>query len=400
MNLRRLAKKAEKQLRVARVQTLSLLRAAKPTRTALRLPHNALQPLRNDAEAGLTVHPVDPETPFERELPEMPGESEVNWLFRREQRGTIPSTYVAELQDGRFWSHYGGSVFCRNGRLIAELSKDVWGSDLHSAFAKFSFPKPRRLNGRVLSLVTPEAAGNYHHWTMDLLPRAGLATRAGYDLHSFNYILIKDRGLPYQREALARLGFDERKILRVDERSHFIADQLVVPAVRHDNTRDGLNDLLFTRRLYLDEQSLPVTPTRRLYVGRRDASFRRVTNENELMPLLQKHGFEEVAMSRMSVAEQAKLFSEAEVIVGPNGSALANLVFAHPSCRVLEFFAPGWIVEYNWMIAELLKLEYMALVGRGPRLPDGMLPHDVKQDIELDPALFAEALAKITRTRP
>ena len=134
---------------------------------------------------------------------------------------------------------------------------------------------------------------------------------------------------------------------------------------------------------------------RRLYVSRRDASFRRVLNEAEIMPLLRQHGFEEVAMSDLSVAEQAKLFSEAAVLVGPNGSAFANLVFANPACRVIEFFAPGWVVGYNWMLSELLGLDYTAIVGEGPRPPEGTLPREIKQDIQLDVTKFQAALEQL-----
>jgi capsular polysaccharide biosynthesis protein len=176
---------------------------------------------------------------------------------------------------------------------------------------------------------------------------------------------------------------------------HLQADHLVVPAVRHDNTRVGPGDLHFTRSLYLPQEPAPATARRRLYISRRDAAFRRVTNEAEMMPLLRAHGFEEVAMSKLSVAEQAKLFSEAAILVGPNGSAFANLVFANPACRVIEFFAPGWVVGYNWMLSELVGLDYTAIVGEGPRPPEGTLPREVKQDITLDPTKLKAALDQL-----
>jgi capsular polysaccharide biosynthesis protein len=250
----------------------------------------------------------------------------------------------------------------------------------------------RHLPGRTLSLVTPEAAGNYHHWTVDLLPRAGLAVRAGFSLQEFDHILVKDRGLPYQLEGLRKLGIDENKITRVTDAIHFQTDSLVVPAVRHDNTRVNPSDLRFTRRLFLPEEPSPTNAKRRLYVSRRDASFRRVLNEPELMPILHKHGFEEVTMSKLSVAEQANLFSEAAVLVGPNGSALANLAFANPACHVIEFFAPGWVVGYNWMLANIMGLDFTAVIGEGPRPPAGTLPREITQDIVLDPAKFKAAL--------
>ncbi len=396
MTLRQVAKFAEKQLRIGRVRAFAGLRELAVTRSALHLPRNDTHSVYAEPLPGVKVYPIEPAHPFKRKLPHMPGEAEPHWSFRAEQQGTIPATFVAELTDGRFWGFYGGSVFTQDGRLIPELSKDVWGKDLHSAYARTHLPKPQRLPGRTLSLVTPEAAANYHHWTMDLLPRAGLVERAGFDLKAFDHVLLKDSGLPYQLEGLRHLGLDDAKIIRVTDATHLQADTLVVPAVRHDNTRAGLSDLQFSRRLYLPHDDAPTTPKRRLYVSRRDAAFRRVLNKTEILPLLQAYGFEEVTMSKMSVAEQAQLFSEAAVLIGPNGSAFANLVFANPASHVIEFFAPGWVVGYNWMLCDLLGLDYTALIGTGPRPPVGTLPRDIKQDIILDPAALKAALERLT----
>jgi capsular polysaccharide biosynthesis protein len=315
--------------------------------------------------------------------------------FASNQHGTCPATFVAEFNRGRFWGFYGGSVFTEGGQLVAELSKDVWGPTLHTAYTRAHLPTPKWLAGRALSLVTPEAANNYHHWTVDLLSRAGLAERAGYRLHDFDHVLIKDRGLPFQKEALKRLEIDEDKLIRVNDHTHLQVQTLVVPSVRMDNTRVNRGDLQFVRRLFLPQEPSPQSARRRLYVSRRDASFRRVVNEPEIMPLLQQHGFEEVSMSKMSVVEQAQLFAEAEVLVGPNGSALANVIFANPACRVIEFFAPGWVVPYNWMLCASLKLHYTAMIGDGPRPAAGTLPREIKQDIHLNVAAFKRILEKL-----
>lgn len=392
MRLRRYAKRAEKLLRIGRVHALSCAREFAWSRARLNLPRNDTFPLIASEPDGVAIRLVEPETPFNRPVPYMPGELEPHESFLKEQRGSFPATFVAEIKNGRFWGYYGGSVFTADGRLIPELSKDVWGPQLHSAFVRSRLPRATRLAGRTLSLVTPEAASNYHHWTVDLLPRAGLVQRAGYNFADFDHVLIKHSGLPYQEEGLQRLGIDKSKVIRVEEDLHVEAETLVVPAVRHDNTKVSRSDMEFVRRLYLPEEPSPRSARRRIYVSRRDASFRRVINEEAFMPLLKEHGFEEIAMSKMSVAEQARVFSEAQFLVGPNGSAFANLVFANPACHVIEFFAPGWVVGYNWMICANFGLPYTAIVGDGPRPAPGSLPREIKQDIFLDLQALRSAL--------
>jgi hypothetical protein len=396
MKLRRMAKRAEKVVRIGRVHVLGCMREFAWTRSRLHLPRNEPFPVRTSQNDGVSVRLVDPEETIERPLPHMPGEQEPHERFVKDRVVTTPATFVAEIKRGRFWGYYGGSVFTEDGRLVPELSKDVWGPHLHSAYVRTRMPVPKFLPGRTLSLVTPEAAGNYHHWTMDFQPRAGLAERAGYQLKDFDHVLVKDRGFPYQKEAYRRLGIEPAKLIRVDDHTHFLAESLVVPAIRHDNTRVNRADMLYSRSLYLPEEPAPTLAQRRIYVSRRDASFRRVLNEHEIMPLLKRHGFEEVAMSEMSVAEQARVFSEAAVLVGPNGSALANLVYANRACRVVEFFAPGWVVSYNWMICANLGIDYTAIIGEGPRPAPGSLPREIKQDIHLDPEVFARVLSEVT----
>jgi len=389
MRLRRLAKTLVKLARIACVSAFAVLRAAPPLRRALHLPSNNIAPLTLASANGMRVRNVDPAEPFLRKMPNFaadetaPPESLV-----RAQAGACPATFVVEIDDGYFWSHGGGVAMTHDRRIVPELSKDVWGPRLRSAYARPVLPRPRRLAGLTLSLVTPEAAGNYHHWTMDCLSRAGLAERAGFELRDFDYVLVKHRGHPYQNETLARLGFAPDQLVRVGNNAHFETDLLVVPAVRHDNMAVNRADTLYVRRLFLPDEPPASAARRRLYVGRRDAAFRRVLNEDAFMPMLRALGFEEVSMSRLSVREQAKLFSEAEIIVGPNGAALSNLVYANRACRVIEFFAPGWVVPYHWVISANLGLDYTALIGRGPRSS----PREIRQDIEIDVAQFEAAL--------
>jgi capsular polysaccharide biosynthesis protein len=389
--LRRAARRIDKYIRRARIYSLAGLRELAFTRTRLNLPRNQLFPLCASQADGVSVRLVEPEQAFVRPLPHMPGEPVPHPNFEKHSRGTFPASYVAEISGGRVWGYYDSAVLTADGRLIPELSKDMWGDPaVHPIYTRAHFGRPRALPGRTLSLITPEAAGNYHHWMIDLLPRAALVQRAGWDLRAFDHVLIKHRDLPFQRETLARLGLDQSRIIRVNDTDHFQAETLVVPSFHHDSTLVSGADLDFVRSLFAPRQ--PAAPHRRLYLGRRDAAHRRVLNHTGLQSLLDAYGFEEPVLSGLSVEAQARLLSEASVVLGPNGSALANLVFAQPSCRVIEFYAPDWVVPYNWMIAAHLGCDFTAIVGRGPRPSPKNAPRGIKDDIDLDLAVLKQAL--------
>lgn len=397
--LRRSARIADKFLRRSRIYALAGLRELAFTRTRLQLPRNQLFPLRASQADGVSVRLVEPEEPFTRPMPYMPGESEPHPNFVKHCQGTSPATFVAEITGGRIWGYYDSAVLTADGRLIPELSKDMWGDPaIHPIFTRVRFSQPRQLRGRTLSLITPEAAGNYHHFMIDLLPRVGLVQRAGWDLHSFDHILIKHRNLPFQREVLARLGLDESRIIQVSDTDYFEAETLVVPSFHQHSTVVNSADLNYIRNLFVPATT--TAPHRRLYFSRRNTTRRLVLNDAELQPILARYGFKEAILSELTVAEQARLLSETAVIVGPNGSAIANVIFAQPSCRVIEFYAPAWVVPYNWMIASHVGCELTALIGRGTRPDPKNAPRGIDDDIDLDPAVLEKALAALPPLKP
>jgi capsular polysaccharide biosynthesis protein len=88
----------------------------------------------------------------------------------------------------------------------------------------------------------------------------------------------------------------------------------------------------------------------------------------------------------MSVAEQAKVFAEADVIVATHGAALANLCFASPGSTVIELFAPDYVNVCYWALAQRVPgLRYRYLVGEGsPRRARRQKMDGVASDIQVD----------------
>ena len=75
----------------------------------------------------------------------------------------------------------------------------------------------------------------------------------------------------------------------------------------------------------------------RLFVSRQDADHRRLRNEKELVSLLASRlGVTPIVPGELSVREQIKLFSQAELVVGIHGAGMSNIVFCHPGASVVE----------------------------------------------------------------
>ena len=89
--------------------------------------------------------------------------------------------------------------------------------------------------------------------------------------------------------------------------------------------------------------ALPATATGgtsfspRVFISRRKALARCITNEDEVMRALAPLGFAAYALEEMGFADQVRLFAQAEFIVAPHGAGLMNLAFAERP-GVVELF--------------------------------------------------------------
>jgi hypothetical protein len=118
-------------------------------------------------------------------------------------------------------------------------------------------------------------------------------------------------------------------------------------------------------------------------------------NAAELKHALARLGFVPVQPGRLSLADQIRLFREAEAVVAPHGSALTNLGFCRPGCLVVELLMDACV---NWSfrnLSALCQLRYDCVIGRA-RHPWGDLnePTDrVLWDISVNHVVAALAHA-------
>lgn len=398
---RKVAKSVLYHARAARIQILAAPRRVPWLRRRLRLPANRVfNPFHDSAPRGVALTWLDDASSFHRPLPHLPGApAEALEFFQQHAVETFRPSYVAELTDALAWGHPTGGVFTADGQFVPALTHDPCGEKFHTVWTRWHLPEPRRLPGRVLYLVTPEATDNFHHWLIDLLPRLGLVQRAGYALADFDHVIVNHAARRYQLATLAHLGIDARKIIAADESLFVRADQLVVPSLKAVNQSFPAADLAFLRSAFLGSR-VSSQPSRRLYISRGDAAVRRLANEADLLPLLKARGFDIVIPSKLTLPEQARLFAHADIIAGPAGAGFANLVFATAPVRVIEIAPPGWLAVYHWMISARAGLPHTILLGEGPVMRGVPDVSARERDIVLDPDKLASQLAHVTAPSP
>lgn len=106
-----------------------------------------------------------------------------------------------------------------------------------------------------------------------------------------------------------------------------------------DNSDDPMFDAFRDYRDFL-VQSLDPTPEMRLRYRRIYATRRRVkrtlTNNGEIEAWFDRNGFDVLDFGAFTLPEQIAFAREAEIIVGPHGANLTNIMFMEPGSRVVE----------------------------------------------------------------
>lgn len=205
---------------------------------------------------------------------------------------------------------------------------------------------------------------NYYHWLQLTLPLLRFYERIAPDVNIDCYYVGKSSLTSVQIETLERFNISPERIIR----EACSADRILMAIYLHRPQHGGMRfrDVWgqeFVRARYLTKRD--DTFGRRIYVERGSAKTRRILNEPEVLEMLKKYGFVPVKLEGKTVAEQARLFANAEIIVGTHGAALTNLIFAHEGTKVLEIFPYGLQETSYFTAATHAKLDYYYLIGDG-----------------------------------
>jgi len=311
--------------------------------------------------------------------------------FLRHQRGSGPDQFVYQVMDLRIvGTFYFGSITPKND-LLLDFSFDPWGSRLHPCLSKWRLPKLKRIEGKSAVLMAVGSESNYYHFTLDLMPQLRLLQAAGYDLGKIDHFVIRPLREAYQTELLTKAGIRADQILPIDDRHHYLLSEAILPqrlvAIEHA-ARWKLD---YLRDLQRDSLS---TGERRLFVGRSKATTRRLVNEEEVAASLASLGYEYMEMDSLSVAGQARIFSQAREIVGVHGAALTNIVYCRPGTRFVEIANSRPPAVSYWAIADTLGLDYALCYGQllGSvrwREPHILNKHDFTVDLDQLKALVS-----------
>lgn len=290
---------------------------------------------------GPVSWPVEPPTAYRRRPPVCVNANAIEPDYLRELEAVwnapeqaVPEITCYHLRD--VVVDTDGVVFSRGGDVYEETTRD----------ARLQ-PHPMREPSRTVHdpclLLKKAGYSNYGHWLIELLPRIAVwrLLRQTRDLkvaiHDYSG-LMESR----VRECLDLAGVPAHSIVPVGDEPVLFSDLYVVsPISIHNHMKSP-----FAMR-FLGELGRAITPgsRKRLFISRKISARRRLLNEDEVFAALVPYGFVRVFLERLSVREQMECFLGAELVAGPLGAGLANLVFSPPATGVLVI-APAKSLDF------------------------------------------------------
>ncbi len=305
----------------------------------------------------------------------------------------FPEIYVTEVHNalvtgGTNLVMVDESVICHD---LYDFTNDYTSEELngrthiwpHRHRIAWLMPTTSRREFDQAACFTDACASNYAHWMTEVLPRINLFCRAGT---SMEVPLIIDSGLHENlKESLRTVVGDTREIVALPAGTSVRVEHLsitsatgYIPFERRTNRAKNHSHGRFSPfalrslRQCLEEKldTKSGTPIRRVFI-KRNSNIRNITNAREIEELLIGRGFSVVEPEFLTHSEQVALFSNADVIVGATGAAMANLIFCRPTAKIIIMisdyrFMPYWYWQ-NMACAVGNRVTYVFGRCKGPR---------------------------------
>ncbi|MFC5279648.1 glycosyltransferase family 61 protein [Halorubrum rubrum] len=220
---------------------------------------------------------------------------------------------------------------------------------------------------------------NYYHWTAECLIRVRLLEKYGDLTGTYPTLLIPKERSSWMDESLELLDYSGdivgfgANIMKVET--------LVVPTFPDPIPREcfWIRDRMRAGLRYNDNHD------KRVFVAREDATVRRIANHDAVQQVLDRYNIDTYLLGELSVKEQVELFSSAELVVGPHGAGLTNILYGE-DLTVVELFGDKTMATFD-RLAENMNHEYQYLKCE----QDGL-------DIRVDVDKLDETLQSTLRT--
>lgn len=195
------------------------------------------------------------------------------------------------------------------------------------------------------------------HWMCDVLPRIESIKHLTKD---FVLLLPKEFKFAYMHETLKAFTFKD--IYYISDSTYLYCEKLFSPQQITISGQIRPENILTLRQTLLTHFTPEFTGKLNfpnIYISRNKAKYRKVINEEELLPILGKYNFKVIYFEDYNVSEQIELCFNANNIASIHGANLTNIIFMQPGKNVLEFRKKDDLDNnYFYELADSVKCNY------------------------------------------
>ena len=287
-------------------------------------------------------------------------------LFAHEYRRELDAAGVFEMRDVRLLSN---GMMVHDRRLVLDYYFGFPSSTLLRSKAKARFEgtvlnrrtRATRRETHVL-YFTDIASRGFFHWFGDALQKLEALDRWRPELMSLK-VFVPYGAPSFMPTTLGAYGLETvvpGRLERLECESVTVLSRVAL----NGNFRPELMNAMRARlQSHFGSKG---APNRRVYISRQDAPRRRVVNESEIRPILDRHGIEVVSLAGLPYADQVDLVAAAELVVGFHGAGLTHMTLMQPGARVLELRAEGDAHNNCYFaLASALDIKYYYLACQG-----------------------------------
>jgi Glycosyltransferase 61 len=238
-------------------------------------------------------------------------------------------------------------------------------------------------------LACAEAHQHYAHHFCDIVPKLMLFEQQGL-LYNVPALLHKTSGAVID-ESFHLLGLDTGGYQRWDD-TCWKMDGIYFASDFKKFCSWTPESAAWVRQKYSPGLDQKPPGSKLFYISRRSVG-RPALNEDEILAAIKPWGVTVIEPDRMPLTKQIELFSEAKLIMGPQGAGIQNALWAPRGCMVLELISPRYFSGVYWTLAESLGQRYGLVSGTTSLTADPVVTGS-----SFDPILVNRALEALTRS--
>jgi len=265
--------------------------------------------------------------------------------------------------------------------MMAMLSRELFYGDapVRGLLTK-SRPRHSDSTSRSLETVAPliPRYRNYYHWMIETVPQIRYIRAFEQKTGERVTLLIRPDAPSFVDETLELLEWPRSRIKYATEPMYDITN-LILPSFPERHAADF--EWLRSRTFGQVPETTPKSGNN-IYVSRANAVERRVVNEDEVMDVLSQFGFSCYQLEERSLKENVCLFADADIVVGPHGAGLTDIIFAN-DCTLVELFG------------DKIKPHYRELTSAVDLSYEPMYCRAESTDIVVDTAALEETVREI-----